>query len=79
MVKATYSALTIDEAHALLCEKGAEGEFEKGDVIIGPPDADELTDEEDVSGDVIGEISVQDVPGTLEVHVDKDVTEECAV
>lgn len=79
MAKATRSALTLDEALALLCEEDAEGEVEKADVIIVPPDADELTDEEDVNDDIIGEISIQDVPGTLEVHVDKEVTEECAI
>ena len=78
MAEANHSALTLDEALALLYEEDDEGEIEKADVIIVPPEADSLTDEEDVNDDIIGEISVQDVPGTLEVHVEKDISKECA-
>lgn len=49
----------------------------KVDMIIVPPKLGELTAEEDVN-DVVCEVSVQDVPGTLEVRVEKDVSKECA-
>ncbi|KAK3872349.1 hypothetical protein Pcinc_022566 [Petrolisthes cinctipes] len=41
-------------------------------------DVDELTDEEDIDEDAMGETSVQDVPGSLEVHVDRVPVEEHA-
>ena len=77
MAKARLSALTVDEAIDLLFQEDDEGEVENADIIIVPPDVDELTDEEDVSEDIIGELSVQDVPGSLEIHKDSVVSEKC--
>ena len=47
-----------------------------GYVIIVPPDVDALTDEEDITDDEMGDVLVQDVPGTLEIHTkDNDQNE----
>ena len=62
-----HSALTIEQALEILFQKNQEDATENADVIIVPPDVDELTDKEDISEDIIGEESVQDVPGSLEV------------
>lgn len=72
MAKTVRSALTVEQALELLFKEDQEGDTtERADMIIVPPDVDELTDEEDIDEDVMGEISVQDVPGSLEVHVDR--------
>ena len=39
-----------------------------GDVIVVPPDVGALTDEKDIADDNMGDVLVQDVPGTLEIH-----------
>ncbi|KAK3888394.1 hypothetical protein Pcinc_007522 [Petrolisthes cinctipes] len=73
------SALKVEQALELLFEEDQEGDTtERADVIIVPPDVDELTDEEGSDEDVMGETSVQDVPGSLEVHVDRVPVEEHA-
>ncbi|XP_076047359.1 uncharacterized protein LOC143028888 [Oratosquilla oratoria] len=79
MAKRQRSALTVERALELLFDEDEEEDTaERADVIIVPPDVDELTDEEDIAEDEMGEISVQDVPGTLEVHVDRVPIEEHA-
>ncbi|XP_076055347.1 uncharacterized protein LOC143033747 [Oratosquilla oratoria] len=77
MAKRQRSALTVERTLELLFDEDEEEDAaERADVIIVPPDVDELTDEEDIAEDEMGEISVQDVPGTLEVHVDRVPIEE---
>ncbi|XP_076044777.1 uncharacterized protein LOC143027379 [Oratosquilla oratoria] len=79
MAKRQRSVLTLERALELLFDEDEEEDTaERADVIIVPPDVDELTDEEDIAEDEMGEISVQDVPGTLEVHVDRAQIEEHA-
>ena len=79
MAKRQHSALTVEGALEFLFEEDEEEDTSgRADVIIVPPDVDELTDEEDIAEDVMGEISVQDVPGTLEVHVDRVPVEQHA-
>ncbi|XP_076029877.1 uncharacterized protein LOC143018405 [Oratosquilla oratoria] len=79
MAKRQRSALTVERNLELLFDEDEEEDAaERADVIIVPPDVDELTDEEDIAEDEMGEISVQDVPGTLEVHVDRVPIEEHA-
>ena len=70
-----YSALTVEEAINILFQDDEDDEIENADVIIIPPDVDELTDEEDISEDIIEEVSVQDVPGSLEVQVNQQPIE----
>ncbi|XP_076060285.1 uncharacterized protein LOC143036609 [Oratosquilla oratoria] len=79
MAKRQRSALTVERVLELLFDEDEEEDTaERADVIIVPPDVDELTDEEDIAEDEVGEISIQDVPGTLEVHVDRMPIEEHA-
>ncbi|XP_076061447.1 uncharacterized protein LOC143037210 [Oratosquilla oratoria] len=79
MAKRQRSALTVERALELLFDEDEEEDTaERADVIIVPQDVDELTDEEDIAEDEMDEISVQDVPGTLEVHVDRVPIEEHA-
>ncbi|CAI9731492.1 Hypothetical predicted protein [Octopus vulgaris] len=42
-----------------------------GDIIIMPPDVDAVTDEEDITDEEeTGEVRVQGVPGSLELHTE---------
>ncbi|XP_068201516.1 piggyBac transposable element-derived protein 2-like [Palaemon carinicauda] len=69
-----HSALTFEEAINILFQD-EDDEIKNADVIIIPPDVDELTDEEFISEDIIEEVSVQDVPGSLEVQVNQQPIE----
>ena len=43
------------------------------DVIIVPPDVDGLTDEEDIGNEEkTDDVTIQDVPGSLELHIETD-------
>ncbi|XP_068241039.1 piggyBac transposable element-derived protein 2-like [Palaemon carinicauda] len=70
-----HSALTVEEAINILFLDDEDDEIDNPDVIIIPPDVDELTDEEDISEDIIEDVSVQDVPGSLEVQVNQQPIE----
>ena len=73
-----HSALTIEQALEILFQKNQEDATENADVIIVPPDVDELTDEEDISEEIIGEASVQDIPGSFEVKMNQQPIENHA-
>ena len=50
-----------------------EEQIENADIGSIPPDVDELTGEDEASDDTMGESTVQDVPGTLELHIDSKI------
>ena len=72
MSRKRLKALTMDEIAEELqkYEENSDNDDDDnfGDVIIVPPDVDALTDEEDIADDEMGDVLVQDVPGTLEIH-----------
>lgn len=47
-----------------------EDEVENVDIVVIPPEVDELTDEDEGPDDIIEEPTVLDVPGTVELHVE---------
>ena len=80
MSRKRLKALTMDEIAEELqkYEENSDNDDDDnfGDVIIVPPDVDALTDEEDIADDKMGDVLVQDVPGTLEIHTkDNDQNE----
>ena len=80
MSRKRLKALTMDEIAEELqkYEENSDNDDDDnfGDVIIVPPDVDALTDEEDIADDEMGDVLVQDVPGTLEIHTkDNDQNE----
>ena len=78
MSRKRMKALTMDEIAAALQEHdentGNDDDF--GDVIIVPPDVNALTDKKDIADDKMGEVLVQDVPGTLEIHTESNYQNE---
>ena len=77
MSRKQLKALTMDEIPEELQKYEENSDNDNfGDVIIVPPDVDALTDEEDIADDEMGDVLVQDVPGTLEIHTkDNDQNE----
>lgn len=61
--------LTMEEILQHLHEEDEEN-IDHADVIIIPPDVDDLTDEDEACDDLTGEVTVQDVPGSLELHIE---------
>ena len=47
----------------------SDEEDQQADVVILPPDADELTDHEDIDDEMMGDVNVTEVAGSLELHV----------
>ena len=39
------------------------------DLLILPPDADQLTDHEDIDDEMMGDVSMTEVAGSLELHI----------
>lgn len=76
MSKKRFQALRMDEIYLEFLESHNESDSDNetlGDVIIVPPDVDGLTDEEDIGDEEeTGEVVVQDVPGSLELHIETD-------
>ena len=74
MPRKRLKALTMDEIAAALQEhdENTSNDDDFGDVIKVPPDVDALTDEEDIADNEMGEVLVQDVPGTLEIHTESN-------
>ncbi|XP_066944583.1 uncharacterized protein [Macrobrachium rosenbergii] len=74
MERERKSGLSVDEILQELFEHDEE-QIESADIVIIPPDVDELTDEDEDEAfdDTTGEATVQDVPGTLELHIDSKI------
>ena len=69
MERRTKFGLTMDEMLKQLYEED-EGNIEKADVVVIPPDVDDLTDKDETCDDLTDEATVQDVPGSLELHIE---------
>ena len=74
--------LTVEEMLAALEGFIEDEDAETEDVVITPPEADALTDIADIDDDCTGNVDVDDVPGTRELHAvahiisyDKNVNE----
>ncbi|KAK7071625.1 hypothetical protein SK128_027274 [Halocaridina rubra] len=67
--------LTVEEILEKLYEED-EGQMESADFVIIPPDVDELTDEDEEPDDNIGEATVRDVSGTLELHIESKISQK---
>jgi hypothetical protein len=72
MARQTFK--TVDEAvEYLFCE-----EIE-ADIIAVPPEVDELTDEENVEDEMVGNTRVNDIAGTAEIFHEEDNEEICKI
>ena len=69
MSKRRFESLSLDEIAAMLEEVLEEDDVETADAVIIPPETDALTDNEDIDDDCTGNVEVDDVAGTLELHV----------
>ena len=59
---------TVEEAAELVTAGDCEGTAE---IVMLPPDNDpDVSDEEDINDEVLGEADIRDIPGTIEVHND---------
>ena len=72
MKRKKKSRLRVDEIWVELFEHDEE-QIDNADVGSIPPDVDELTGQDEASDDNMGESTVQDVPGTLELHIDSKI------
>lgn len=62
-------SLTLEQIRNLLDDYASDEEDQSVDVVILPPDADELTDHEDIDDEMMGDVNVTEVAGSLELHV----------
>ena len=69
MSKRRFKSLSLDEIAAMLEEVLEEDDVKTADAVIIPPETDALTDNEDIVDDCTGNVEVDDVAGTLELHV----------
>ena len=51
-------------------------DVESADAVIIPPEADALTDNEDIDDDCTGNVDIEDVAGSLELHVAAQIASE---
>lgn len=66
-------ALTTEELSALLEEELDYQNYDSIDVVYVPPETDDLTDEENIDENIIGEeIMEGDIAGTYEIQMNKD-------
>ena len=75
MPRKLFKALTMEEILGILEEQTVSDHDEDeypGDVIIVPPDVDAFTDEDIEDDEETGNVMVDDVPGSLEVHTETD-------
>ena len=68
MSQRRQKSLTVEEILAALEEAEDDDNVERADVIINPPEADALTDNEDIDDDCTEDIDTNEVAGTLELH-----------
>ena len=69
MCKRRVTSLTVEEILGTLEEVIEDEDVETADAVIIPPEADTLTDNEDIDDDCTGNVDVDGVAGTLEKHV----------
>lgn len=66
-------ALTTEELSALLEEELDYQNYDSIDVVYVPPETDDLTDEENIDENIIGEEVMEgDIAGTYEIQVNED-------
>ena len=61
-------SLTLEQIWNLLEDYASDEEDQSVDVFILPPDADEVTDHEDIDDEIMVDVNVTEVAGSLEVH-----------
>ena len=61
-------SLTLEQIRNLLVDYASDEEHQLADVVILPPDADELIDQEDIDDEMMGDVNMTEVAGSLEVH-----------
>ena len=76
MSRKLFKALTMEEILGILKDQnGSDDDQDEypGDVIIVPPDVDALTDEDIEDDEETGNVMVEDVPGSVELHTETDL------
>ena len=76
MSKRRIKSLTVEEILAQLEEVVEDEDVESADAVIIPPEADALTDNEDIDDDCTGNVNIEDVAGSLELHVAAQISNE---
>ena len=66
----------MEEILAQLEEAVEDEDVESADAVIIPPEADALTDNEDIDDDCTGNVNIEDVAGSLELHVAAQISNE---
>ena len=70
MSRKLVKGMTMLEIEEYLKEISETEDIEASDVVILPPDVNNLSDEDKINDDETGECMVNKVPGPLELHVE---------
>ena len=70
MSRKRVKGMTMLEIEEYLKEISETEDIEASDVIILPPDVNNLSDEDEIDDDETSECMVNEVPGPLELHVE---------
>ena len=70
MSRKRVKGMTMLEIEEYLKEISETEDIEASDVVIPPPDVNNLSDEDEIDDDETGKYMVNEVPGPLELHVE---------
>ena len=70
---------TAEEAANIVASIDSDDEFSPELVVLPPENTGSVTETEDIDEDNLGQAEVRDVPGELEIHTNRDITQDYVV
>ena len=66
-------SLMLEQIRNILEDYASDNKDHSVDVVILPPDADELTDHEDIDDDMMDDVNMTEIAGSFEVRTYCDI------